>query len=171
MHSVGGGLHSALNHFHDFSRDRNYQMVMSATDTPLQDAKKTDLNLFQWLQKIGQGPAFNHLMAGYRQGRPSWMDPGFYPVQERLVEGAEPSAGAPFLVDIGGNLGHDLAEFHRKHPNTPGRLVLEDLPVIIDQIQELDASIERVAYDFHTEQPHKGEQALFDVFGSNSLGC
>ena len=148
-------------------------MVTSSADTPLQYAEKTDLNLFQWLQKVGLGPAFNNLMSGYRQGRPSWMDPGFYPVQERLVEGADTSVDAPFLVDIGANIGHDLAEFHRKHPNTPGRLILEDLPVIIGQIQELDASIERVEYDFHTEQPHKGEHALFNPTSlvPNALRC
>lgn len=41
-------------------------MVVSPTDTPLQYVNKTDLDLFKWLQKIGQGPAFNHTMAGYR---------------------------------------------------------------------------------------------------------
>lgn len=89
------------------------------------------------------------------------MDPGFYPVQERLVEGADTNADAPFLNDIGGNLGHDLAEFRLKHPNTPGRLILEDLSVVVGQIQELDPSIEQVEYDFHT--------VVLIPYGANTL--
>jgi hypothetical protein len=61
------------------------------------------------------------------------------------------------LVDIGGNVGHDLEEFGRKHPEAPGRLVLQDLPVIIGQIKKLDDRVERMEYDFYTEQPVKGK--------------
>ncbi|KAJ9661615.1 hypothetical protein H2201_006471 [Coniosporium apollinis] len=81
-------------------------------------------------------------MGGYRLGQPSWIDPDFYPVQDLLVKG--------------GNLGHDLEEFRRKHPATPGRLVLQDLRVVIGQIKELDEKIEPMAHDFFTEQPIKG---------------
>jgi hypothetical protein len=44
----------------------------------------------------------------------------------------------------------------RKYTEAPGRLVLEDLPVVIDAIKELDPKIERMNHDFHTEQPVKG---------------
>lgn len=57
---------------------------------------------------------------GYRQGRTPWMDPSIYPVQENLIHGAETGSDAPFLVDIAGGLGHDLTEFKRRFPNTPG---------------------------------------------------
>jgi hypothetical protein len=50
------------------------------------------------------GMQFNHHMGGYRQGRPSWMDPGFYPVEERLIQGAKTDADAAFLVDIAGGV-------------------------------------------------------------------
>ncbi|KAJ6186900.1 hypothetical protein N7519_001808 [Penicillium mononematosum] len=40
------------------------------------------------------------------------------------------------LVDIGGGLGHDLAGLKRKFPNIPGRLVLEDLPDVIEHAKE-----------------------------------
>ena len=95
-------------------------------------------------------------MGGYSQGRPSWMDANFFPVQERLIKGAKSEDDAVFIVDIGGSIGHDLAEFSRKHPETPGRLVLQDLPVVVGQITSLDAKIERMAYDFYTEQPLLG---------------
>lgn len=106
------------------------------------------------------GPQFNHHMGGYRQGRPSWMDENFFPVQEALIEGAKTEADAAFMVDIGGSIGHDLAEFATKHPAAPGRLILQDLPVVLGQIASLDARIERMEYDFFTEQPVKGESSL-----------
>ena len=139
-------------------------MPNSATDGPYQSAYSTKLNFFQYLQANPPwGVQFNHHMGGYRQGRPSWMDPDFYPVQERLIQGADTVLDSPFLVDIGGNVGHDIAEFLAKHPDAPGRLVLQDLPVIIGQIKEgaLDPRIERVEYDFHTEQPIKGARAYY----------
>jgi len=46
--------------------------------------------------------------------------------------------------------------FRAKHPNVPGRLVLQDLPNVLDGIQQLDQKIERMEYDFYTEQPVKG---------------
>lgn len=85
------------------------------------------------------------------------MDPDFYPVQEQLVKGAKADPNAAFLVDIGGNIGHDLAEFAGKHADVPGRLVLQDLPVVLGQIAGLDDRIERMPYDFYTEQPLKGK--------------
>lgn len=85
------------------------------------------------------------------------MDPNFFPVQERLVKGAKSEDDAVFIVDIGGSIGHDLAEFGRKHPDTPGRLVLQDLPVVLGQIASLDDKIERMPYDFYTEQPLLGK--------------
>lgn len=48
------------------------------------------------------------------------MDPSIYPVQENLIHGAETGSDAPFLVDIAGGLGHDLTEFKRRFPSTPG---------------------------------------------------
>lgn len=92
-------------------------------------------------------------MSAYRQGRPSWMDPDFFPVEELLIKGASLDPDAVFLVDIGGNIGHDIAEFHQKHPDVPGRLILQDLPPVIEQIEELGSKIERMPYDFFTPQP------------------
>jgi len=61
------------------------------------------------------------------------------------------------LVDVAGGRGHDIQAFKKAFPNKKGRLVLEDLPAVIDDISELDEGIERVKYDFFTPQPIKGE--------------
>lgn len=85
------------------------------------------------------------------------MDDGFFPVEQRLIKGAKSSEGDVLLVDQGGSLGHDISEFHKKHPLAPGRLVLQDLPSVIAQAKDLDSKIEATGHDFFTEQPVKGE--------------
>ena len=119
-------------------------------------AHNTELNFFEHLQaNPPQGQRFNHHMGGYSLGRPSWHE--FYPVEKNLIEGFNKTEdNAALIVDIGGSVGHDLDEFRRKFPNAGGRLVLQDLPVVIGQIGELDAKIERMPYDFFEEQPVKG---------------
>lgn len=64
------------------------------------------------------------------------------------------------MVDIGGSIGHDLLQFQSFHPNHPGKLVLQELPVVIGQIEKLDEAITPMAYDFLQEQPVKGEFVL-----------
>ncbi|KAH8900524.1 S-adenosyl-L-methionine-dependent methyltransferase [Thozetella sp. PMI_491] len=147
--------------FHEYSRQRGFVNPTDASDTAMMYAYNTDKDMFTYLQEIDRGQHFNYHMTGYRQGRPAWMMSGFYPVQERLVAGADARPDAPFLVDIGGNLGHDLQDFYRHHPNAPGRLILQDLPVVLSQITKLDYAITPMSYDFHTEQPVKGARAYF----------
>lgn len=48
------------------------------------------------------------------------MDPSLYPVEQQLIQGADTDPNAPFIVDVGGGVGHDLAEFKQKFPNHPG---------------------------------------------------
>lgn len=97
-------------------------------------------------------------MSGYRQGKRSWMDPGFYPVNERLDNGSKKdSPDSVFLVDVGGGLGHDLEELKAKHANVSGSLVLQDQPDVIAQIGKASPGIELTVHDFFTPQPIKGE--------------
>ncbi|KAI1371935.1 hydroxyindole O-methyltransferase [Hypoxylon crocopeplum] len=152
----------AVDQFPKFLERTNYIVPTSATNSPYQYAHNTKLNMLEHLEidPINFQRFHNH-MGGYRQGRDSWMDTGFFPVHQRLAKGAESHPDAVFLVDVGGSLGHDLEEFCRKHPDVPGRLILQDLPSVLDQIQHLDERIERIAYDFYTEQPVKGSRAYF----------
>ncbi|TQN69426.1 O-methyltransferase [Colletotrichum shisoi] len=136
--------------FHEYSRKRGYKNPNDARDTALMCAYKTEMDTFAWQQHLGYGTHFNHHMSGYRQGRVPWSAPSFYPSPE-----------APFLVDIGGSIGHDIVEFHRMHPETPGKLILQDLPVFIRQIEELDPAVTPMGHDFLTEQPVKGARAYY----------
>jgi hypothetical protein len=80
-------------------------------------------------------------------------------LQKSVFGSVDPSK--PLLVDIGGGLGHDLAAFHARFPSLSGRLILQDLPAVINDIEELSPSIERTVYDFFTPQPVKGARAYY----------
>jgi hypothetical protein len=86
------------------------------------------------------------------------MDGNFYPV-ETLIEGAKTGEEDVFIVDVGGNKGHDLEEFISKWPNTPGRLILQDQPHVLKDIKSLNPAIKPMVHDFYREQPIKGEWA------------
>ncbi|CAL5867997.1 uncharacterized protein PFLUO_LOCUS2220 [Penicillium psychrofluorescens] len=100
-------------------------------------------------------------MSAYHQGRPSWMDVGFYDVPG-LSQAVENESDV-LLVDMGGSLGHDVSEFCRKWPDAKGRLVLQDLPEVASQArqQSLHKSIDVMDHDFFTEQPVKGARAYY----------
>ncbi|KAK8025498.1 S-adenosyl-L-methionine-dependent methyltransferase [Apiospora arundinis] len=165
---IGGGYYAMLAtsagviSFHEFARKTGWQNPTDAAATSFHQAYQTDKNFFEYLQAVGYGPQFNDHMGGYRQGRLPWMHPSFFPVQEKLIAGAVTlDADAPFLVDIGGSIGHDLAEFQRYFPDHPGKLILQDLPVVIGQITDLDSRIVRMEHDFLTEQPVKDARAYY----------
>jgi hypothetical protein len=116
----------------------------------------TELRFFDYLAaNPGYTQRFMNNMSVYRKGRPNWMDPGFYPVEERLIAGRNPDA--PLIVDVGGSTGHDLAEFTRKYPIVDAKFVLQDRSEVIEKARtSLDPKIEPLAHDFFTEQPVKG---------------
>ncbi|OHW96427.1 sterigmatocystin 8-o-methyltransferase [Colletotrichum incanum] len=158
---IVGGCWPTFGNFPTYLKKNNWSISADPAKGPMQDVIGDDSNFFKHMMTNYPAGEFQNHMAGYRQGRPSWMDDGFYPVAEHLIEGADKSGDVAFLVDIGGSIGHDLDEFCRKHPNAPGRHVLQDLPHVLSQIQKVDAKIEPMEYDFHTEQPIKGARAYY----------
>lgn len=144
---------------HEYERSRGWKNPTDAQDNPLMHAHRTDLHYFDLAASRGCLDDFNHHMAGYRRGRLPWMAPGFVPVREVLVRGADPGPDAVFLVDVGGGLGHDLLEFHRYHPSVPGRLVVQDLPQVVGSIvpSEENKGLTPMAHNFFDEQPIKGD--------------
>jgi hypothetical protein len=94
------------------------------------------------------------MMAVQASSKTMWADDGAYPVKERLGSAKEDEV---LVVDIGGGAGHDLLGFKENHPEVKGRLVLEELPYVIGQVDKgkLDG-VELVEHDFYTPQPIKG---------------
>ncbi|OQE47057.1 hypothetical protein PENCOP_c001G01827 [Penicillium coprophilum] len=145
-----------------FLKKNKYQNPTSPTDTAFQMGYETDMGFFGHVQKEPiTAKQFNNHMSVYAQGRVRWVDPGFYPVQEQLVDGVTIGKDDVLLVDVGGSFGHDLSDFRRKWPGAPGRLVLQDLPEVVVSVQDLHPSIEVTGHDFFTEQPVKGARAYY----------
>ncbi|PYH44716.1 o-methyltransferase [Aspergillus saccharolyticus JOP 1030-1] len=142
----------------------NYAPPVDSTACAFQRGFDTELHFFDLLKQHPQhAREFNNHMSAYHQGRPSWMDLGFYPVHT-LVEVSPPvTADDVLLVDIGGGMGHDLVEFHRKWPDLSGRLIVQDLPAVVAQARELNLNpkIELMEYDFFEEQVIKGARAYY----------
>ena len=84
------------------------------------------------------------------------MDPGFYPVKQRLSDDMTANRGEFAIVDVGGGMAHDFVELKKKHPGLFGRYILQGLPQVIEQFPQSLEGIEATVHDFYTEQPAKG---------------
>ncbi|EKD12991.1 uncharacterized protein L3040_007074 [Drepanopeziza brunnea f. sp. 'multigermtubi'] len=88
-------------------------------------------------------------MRGRKDGSPHWLD--YFPVASQIAH-LSPEPDAVTLVDVGGNLGHDVKLFQQRWPDIPGRLVLMDLPEVVAGNTNVLEGIEKVAYDFFQPQ-------------------
>ncbi|RAH68369.1 o-methyltransferase [Aspergillus aculeatinus CBS 121060] len=141
----------------------NYMLPNDGTKCAFQRGFDTNLHFFDFLKQHPQHASeFNNHMSVYHQGRPSWMDLGFYPVQT-LVQEATVTPDDVLLVDVAGGIGHDLSEFHRKWPDLPGRLIVQELPEVVSQARELNLNpkLELMEHDFFEEQIVKGARAYY----------
>ncbi|CEF75723.1 hypothetical protein FGSG_10331 [Fusarium graminearum PH-1] len=146
--------------FHEFSRKSGWKNPTDTKNTPLMYAYNTDADMFSWIQSQGYGSYFNDHMMGYHPT--PWMATGRFPIQEQLIDGAHKSHDAPFWVDIGGCLGQDLLDLRRHYPSIPGKLILQDLPPVIEQVKKIQqTSFTAMEHDFFTEQPVKGSRAYY----------
>lgn len=140
----------------EFFQKSGYQNPGDPNNGPFQHAYNTTGTCWDWLAKnpdaLGR---FNTFMEDGRDGASHWAD--WFPVQERLLDRlSSDRSDRPLLVDIGGGRGHDIEGFNKRFPIGAGKLVLEDLPSVIEDIQKLDSNIRRVKHSFFEPQPVKG---------------
>ncbi|KAL9045006.1 MAG: hypothetical protein Q9214_001897 [Letrouitia sp. 1 TL-2023] len=103
---------------------------------------------------------FDDYMSTRRQGLLTWHEN--FPMAKLLAPGVKTDGDAVLLVDIGGNKGHDISSFHKAYPNLPGRLILQDLPSMIETVRvDPPEGIELMPYDFFTPQPVKAARAYY----------
>ncbi|PYI01158.1 S-adenosyl-L-methionine-dependent methyltransferase [Aspergillus sclerotiicarbonarius CBS 121057] len=159
--TITGTTSPAITAIPAFLRQTQYQNPTNGLACPFQQGFNTKYSFFDFLSRDPTLSAqFNNLMSVYHQGRASWMDPGFYPV-ERLTHPSNHTDSGILIVDVGGGKGHDLNEFRAKWPSARGRLILQDQPGVLAEATGLHESIERMPHDFFTEQPCKGSRAYF----------
>ncbi|KAH8433789.1 uncharacterized protein LDX57_011423 [Aspergillus melleus] len=129
----------------EFLRNTGYQNPCDPRSTPLQDAHGFDTSIWEWMAENPNSLArFNTYMEG-----------------RQILDGTAYGPTRPFLVEIAGGRGHDIAHFANRFPDAPGRLILEDLPAVIEDIATLEPKIERVKHDFFTPQPVKGSRVYY----------
>jgi len=128
---------------------------------PFQDVNNTTDGMFPYLMKNPEMMSnFNAFMAGSLETRPEWFKT--FPVEGIVVAGAKTDGpNNVLLVDVGGGEGHDIEAFRKGYPDLRGKLVLQDLPPVINNIKDLDASITRQPHDFFTPQPVQGARAYY----------
>lgn len=146
-----------LSRLPEYFEERGFRNPIDAFDGPFQYAMGTKLHYFDWLQSHPKDQkAFNTLMSISRMNRgDEWYE--YYPVEEKLrAAGSE-----PLLVDVGGGLGHDLIAFKQKFPHLRGKLIVQDLPVVIDDVKDLSPGIEAMKHDFFKPQPVKNAKAYY----------
>ncbi|KAL8805076.1 MAG: hypothetical protein Q9182_002166 [Xanthomendoza sp. 2 TL-2023] len=134
----------------------DYMNPTDPTDGPFQYGHGIKESMYDYIgTKSGLRESFDNFMAGHRKGHPNWMDEDFFPVRDSL-RGIELHDQSPLLVDVGGGLGHDAMEFRSKHPDLPGRIIVQDLPATIQGVASNNQDIEFMAHDFRTPQPIQG---------------
>ncbi|KAL9615785.1 MAG: hypothetical protein Q9160_009259, partial [Pyrenula sp. 1 TL-2023] len=149
-----------LAHLPKFLHETGYKDPQKLQQTPFQDAMETKKSPWEWARtQPDLAGVFALHMSGYHAGQTCWMDPDFYPVKERLINGCLQGEHEILVVDVGGGLGHDLEEFKRKYINDieGRRLVLQDLKVMVRAAKALRPWIECQSHDFFKEQPLEGK--------------
>ncbi|KAI2636734.1 putative hydroxyindole O-methyltransferase [Xylaria nigripes] len=144
----------------EYLKQTNYAHPHDTLNGPFQAAHKTNLPLYSWLDKNNYIDAVNNYLSTCWAGEPTWVDPNVYPVADRLINGFNSEHSDVFLVDIGGGLGQDLLELKQKHPNIPGRLILQERDVALSTVNAADV-FDTLSHDFFTPQPIKHARAYY----------
>lgn len=133
----------------------NYVNPTDPNDGVFQYTKGFPGGLFQYYDAHPEeGRTFNNVMGGVMAHQAGMLD--IYPY-ENLVDGNDnDESSIPLLVDVGGNVGHDLEKFRAKHPEVASRLVLQDRPDVVRDAK-CPPPVKVMAHDFFTPQPVVGE--------------
>ncbi|KAJ5919065.1 hypothetical protein N7466_010008 [Penicillium verhagenii] len=147
----------------DFLRKTNYQNPENHSAGPMQYTYDTNLTTFEWLaQDVAVHERFHSFVEHVRESRPFWVD--WYPVQERILDGSSCETGDALIVDIAAGSGRDMLAFKKKFPDATGRIIVEDLPAVFNDVTYHDLGLEKIGYDAFTPQPVQGSRAYFLKF-------
>lgn len=141
-----------------YFKDNGYRLPDSSNDGPLQYAYGTNQDTYSYwtTEKPATMANFNDFMQGLfgTPQRLGWTD--WFPFEEVCLDGFDEAKGEYLFVDVAGGKGHECELLLKRFPKLRGKLALQDLPFVIDDISDLDGKIERVKHDFMTPQPIHG---------------
>ena len=143
-------MNPVLQELPKFLADTGYKNLTDPTDTPFQRAFKTDKTPFQWVQDYPlKMKHFGQWMAAQRQDMPTWLSA--YPLEAEC----KGSSIEVLFVDVGGGIGHQCAAFKKAFPHIPGRLILQDLPQVLQHAMSTEG-VEIMTQDLFLPQAIKG---------------
>ena len=138
-----------------FLAETNYQDISNPINTPFQKANNTDLFCPAYFTRFPDIiENFNQYMAFQRGELPDWLS--VFPIDQ-----SDPPNGVshePVLfVDLGGGLGHQCVSLKSKYPHSSGRIILQDLPQVIEEATPVRSQgVELMVHDVFQIQPVKG---------------
>lgn len=149
-----------------YLRNTKFQNPDNAIQGPFQFGHDWTGHAFGWLTEHPEVfQAFHGYVHALRKHRPAWSE--IYPVKERLIDDLKMDGDSSVFVDIGGGTGQILEDFHKSVPEYAGRLVLQELPEVINAVVASgsklaqDSRFELQPHDFFTRQPIRGARAYF----------
>ncbi|KAF2722516.1 S-adenosyl-L-methionine-dependent methyltransferase [Polychaeton citri CBS 116435] len=143
----------------------------TAKDGPWQRARNTvgTSTFDSWIKDDPiQLTRLNALMQRMQRDRPHWSE--WFPADALFGRSAETASSEQvFFVDVGGGRGHDITALAKKYEGKSVRMVLQDLPSVIEEGEEvrkrdgksLDSRIALSTQDFFQPQVVKGAQVYY----------
>ncbi|KAI0481331.1 S-adenosyl-L-methionine-dependent methyltransferase [Xylariaceae sp. FL0804] len=142
----------------EYLAKNGYQNPIDPNDGVFQYTKGFKGSLFDYYDKNPvEGASFNNMMGGVMANQAGMLD--IYPF-EQLNDSLPADSPTPLLVDVGGNVGHDINKFLSKQPALASRLALQDRPDVV-QLAKCPDTVKVMAHDFFTPQPIKGARAYY----------
>ncbi|MCJ1243567.1 hypothetical protein MMC30_000764 [Trapelia coarctata] len=142
----------------EFLARTKYQNPVGVQECPFQLAHNTDQSMLGWLtNQEGMIMKYFQWLAESQKGLGTWLD--IFPAKD-LFQGSKKDT--PLFVDVDGGLGHQCIALRAKYPKTHGRVILQDLPHIFQQVIPLKR-VEVMEHDLDNEQPVKGASISLSI--------
>ncbi|PWY75785.1 S-adenosyl-L-methionine-dependent methyltransferase [Aspergillus eucalypticola CBS 122712] len=140
----------------EFLQKTGYKNPTDPKDVAFQYAKGYQGDMFDYFTSHPrEGASFNHVMGGVMAHQASWLE--IIPA-EHFTNGSDPNG--PLVVDVGGNIGHDIEKFRQVHPETAHRLYLQDLTAVV-KLAKCPDPVNKMAHNFFQPQPVLGSRIYY----------
>ncbi|KAM0542658.1 hypothetical protein ACHAPJ_012690 [Fusarium lateritium] len=152
----------AVTHFHDnclpaFMAFNTVLSNPSKTLTAFKVGQHSEEDFYTWMEThpVQQG-AFHRFMEAQFASLPIWLD--VVDFEPEMAKDIPPTEVA--FVDVGGGAGHQCGALKNKLPELKGRVILQHRPEVLQKALPIDG-MEKVGYDFLTEQPVKDARVYY----------
>ncbi|KAF2164143.1 hypothetical protein M409DRAFT_56850 [Zasmidium cellare ATCC 36951] len=102
-------------------------------------------------------------MAEHRKHLPTWMNDAVS-TKDFEMSDIDHNSNRIMMVDVGGGSGHQCFALRAAFPQLRGKMVVQDITVMVDMIDKEEASaidLEPMAHDFFTPQPVKHAKVYY----------